>query len=66
MDFSEPDDWRQIRLEAEAFTAEHITEAMIADELSSGDGVNRPLMTAMGERGWIAPTWPEDEGRCRP
>jgi 3-oxocholest-4-en-26-oyl-CoA dehydrogenase alpha subunit len=62
MDFAEPESWRQVRREAEAFAAEHVTEAMIIDELRSGDGVSRPLMKAMGQRGWIAPTWPKEEG----
>jgi alkylation response protein AidB-like acyl-CoA dehydrogenase len=62
MDFSEPGEWRRTRGEAEAFAAEHVTEGMIIDELSSGDGVSRALMKAMGDRGWIAPTWPKEEG----
>jgi hypothetical protein len=35
---------------------------MIAEELKTGDGVSRPLMRALGNRGWIVPTWPKDEG----
>jgi alkylation response protein AidB-like acyl-CoA dehydrogenase len=62
MDFSEPESWTRIRREAEAFVAEYVTDAMIVDELSTGDGVSRPLMQALGERGWIAPTWPKEEG----
>jgi hypothetical protein len=62
MDFSEPENWQRIRLEAEAFALENVTEAMVIDELATGDGVSRPLMKALGARGWIAPTWPKDEG----
>jgi len=62
MDFAEPEDWIRIRREAEAFAAQHVTDAMIRDELSTGDGVSRSLLKAMGERGWIAPTWPVEEG----
>jgi alkylation response protein AidB-like acyl-CoA dehydrogenase len=62
MDFTEPDNWRAIRREAEAFVAEHVTEEMIVEELRTGDGVCRPLMRALGERGWIATTWPVEEG----
>ncbi|MCU1426861.1 MAG: acyl-CoA dehydrogenase protein [Actinomycetia bacterium] len=62
MDFTEPENWGRIRREAEAFVAEHVTEDMIVDELASGDGVNRPLMNALAERGWITPTWPKEEG----
>jgi alkylation response protein AidB-like acyl-CoA dehydrogenase len=62
MDFTEPAEWQSLRREAEAFAAEHVTEAMIVDELQTGDGVNRPLMHALGERGWIAPYWTVEEG----
>jgi 3-oxocholest-4-en-26-oyl-CoA dehydrogenase alpha subunit len=62
MDFDEPDNWREIRAEAEAFAREHVTPEMIVEELETGDGVSRSLMKALGERGWIAPTWPEEEG----
>ncbi|MHB8468055.1 MAG: acyl-CoA dehydrogenase family protein, partial [Acidimicrobiales bacterium] len=62
MDFAEPENWRRIRAEAEAFTAENVTPAMLEEELRTGDGVSRPLMEAMGRRGWITPTWPAEEG----
>jgi len=62
MDFNEPENLRRIRAEAEAFAAEHVTPEMVEEELHSGDGVNRPLMKALGGRGWIAPSWPEEEG----
>ncbi len=62
MDFNDPPHWSEIRREAEAFVAEHVTAEMIAEELATGDGVSRPLMRALGARGWIAPTWPEEEG----
>jgi alkylation response protein AidB-like acyl-CoA dehydrogenase len=62
VDFVEPENWRRIRREAEAFVAEHVTAEMIEDELRTGDGVCRPLMRALGARGWIAPTWPVAEG----
>jgi alkylation response protein AidB-like acyl-CoA dehydrogenase len=62
MDFTEPVEWQTLRREAEAFAAAHVTDAMIVDELRTGDGVNRPLMRALGERGWIAPYWPVEEG----
>jgi alkylation response protein AidB-like acyl-CoA dehydrogenase len=62
MDFFEPPHWAAIRAEAEAFVAEHVTEEMITEELATGDGVSRPLMAALGAKGWIAPTWPESEG----
>lgn len=62
MDFSEPENWARVRREARAFVADHVTEAMITDELNSGDGACRSLMRALGERGWIAPAWPKEEG----
>jgi 3-oxocholest-4-en-26-oyl-CoA dehydrogenase alpha subunit len=62
MDFNEPPHWAGIRREAEAFVAEHITPEMIAEELATGDGVSRPLMRALGQRGWIATAWPKEEG----
>jgi hypothetical protein len=62
MDFTEPENWARIRREAQEFVAEHITEEMIAEELNTGDGVSRPLMQALGRRGWIAASWPVEEG----
>ncbi len=62
MDFNEPSHWADIRREAEAFVAEHVTPEMITEELATGDGVSRPLMLALGRRGWIAPGWPKEEG----
>lgn len=62
MDFNEPPHWADIRMEAEAFVAAHVTPEMIAEELATGDGVSRPLMRALGKRGWIAPAWPKEEG----
>ncbi|MEY2569965.1 MAG: hypothetical protein QOE63_315 [Acidimicrobiaceae bacterium] len=62
MNFDEPDHVRAMRLEAEAFAAEHVTTELVEDELRNGDGVSRPLMQALGARGWIASTWPKEEG----
>ena len=62
MDFYEPAHWADIRTMAEEFIAEHVTTEMIAEEMTTGDGVSRSLMKALGARGWIAPMWPEEEG----
>jgi alkylation response protein AidB-like acyl-CoA dehydrogenase len=62
VDFSEPAHWAEIRAEAAAFVAEHVTPEMLAEELVTGDGVSRPFMRALGQRGWIAPMWPKSEG----
>ena len=62
VDFEEPAEIARIRTEAEAFAADHVTPAVVEEELRSGDGVNRELMEAMGRRRWIALTWPLEEG----
>jgi 3-oxocholest-4-en-26-oyl-CoA dehydrogenase alpha subunit len=62
MDFSEPPRLKDIRAEAEAFAAEHVTAEVVEEELRTGDGVSRSLLRAMGARGWVAPMWPAEEG----
>jgi len=62
MDFHEPPHLEKIRAEAEAFAAEHVTSEMVEEELRTGDGVSRPLLRAMGAKGWVASTWPAEEG----
>jgi alkylation response protein AidB-like acyl-CoA dehydrogenase len=62
MDFSEPPHLEDIRAEADAFVAEHVTPELLEDELRTGDGVSRPMMRAMAAKGWVAPMWPKEEG----
>jgi alkylation response protein AidB-like acyl-CoA dehydrogenase len=62
MDFNEPANVLEARAAGQAFAREHVTHELVEDELRSGDGVSRPLMEAMGARGWFAPTWPTSEG----
>ncbi len=62
MDFTEPANWIRIRSDAEAFVAEHVTREVIENERRTGDGVDRVLTRKLGERGWVAPTWPVHEG----
>jgi len=62
MDFTEPANWAPIRGEAEEFIARHVTRAVIENERRTGDGVDRALTRKLGERGWVAPTWPVEEG----
>ena len=62
MDFHEPPHLEAIKAEAEAFAAEHVTAEMVEEELRTGDGVSRPLLRAMGAKGWVAPMWPPEEG----
>jgi alkylation response protein AidB-like acyl-CoA dehydrogenase len=62
MDFNEPANVLEARAAGQAFAREHVTHELVEEELRSGDGVSRPLMEAMGARGWFAPTWPRSEG----
>ncbi len=51
--------WEQVR----AFCDEHVTTAVVDEDLETGDGFNPNLHVGLGERGWILPTWaPEDGG----
>src|SRR3982074_2504532 len=62
MDFTEPENWARIRGYAKDFVAEHVTRQVIEYERRTGDGADRALTRKLGERGWIAPTWPVEEG----
>jgi 3-oxocholest-4-en-26-oyl-CoA dehydrogenase alpha subunit len=62
MDFHSPPHLEAIQAEAEAFAAEHVTADVVEEELRTGDGVSRPLLQAMGAKGWVAPMWPRSEG----
>jgi alkylation response protein AidB-like acyl-CoA dehydrogenase len=62
VDFTEPPSWIRIRAEAEDFVANHVTRQSIERERRTGDGVDRELTRKLGQRGWIAPGWPVDEG----
>jgi alkylation response protein AidB-like acyl-CoA dehydrogenase len=44
------------------FLDEHLTESVHEEEWETGAGHNRALHKALGDRGWIVPTWPKDEG----
>jgi alkylation response protein AidB-like acyl-CoA dehydrogenase len=50
--------WTEVR----AFFDEHVTEEVHELERRTGGGFNEDLHLAMGERGWVAPTWPPSEG----
>jgi 3-oxocholest-4-en-26-oyl-CoA dehydrogenase alpha subunit len=65
MDFSpiELDDatlafWRDVREWCDA----HITAEVMEEERATGAGFSRPAHAAMGEKGWIFPTWPVEAG----
>lgn len=62
MDFSEPAHLKDIRAEAEAFVAQHVTPELLEEELRTGDGISRSLLRAMGDKGWVAAMWPKEEG----
>src|ERR1700693_881167 len=62
MDFSEPANWARIRSDAEEFVARYVTREVIENERRTGDGADRELTRKLGERGWIAPAWPVEEG----
>ena len=50
--------WHDVR----AFFDEHVTEEVHELERRTGGGFNEELHLAMGERGWVAPSWPTREG----
>ena len=62
MDFTEPANWARIRSDAEEFVARYVTREVIENERRTGDGADRELTRKLGERGWIAPVWPVEEG----
>ena len=65
MDFSviELDaDTRRFRDEVRAFLDEHLTDEVHEHEWRTGDGMHVEFHLALGQRGWIFPTWPPEEG----
>src|ERR1700723_2135247 len=62
MDFSEPANWARIRSDAEEIVARYVAREVIENERRTGDGADRELTRKLGERGWIAPVWPVEEG----
>jgi alkylation response protein AidB-like acyl-CoA dehydrogenase len=48
--------------EVAGFFDEHINEDVHEEERTTGSGHNDVLHKALGERGWIMPRWPIDEG----
>ena len=50
--------WKGVR----EFFDEHVTPELLDEERCHGAGFNEALHLAMGERGWVAPHWPESEG----
>jgi 3-oxocholest-4-en-26-oyl-CoA dehydrogenase alpha subunit len=52
------DFWADVR----AFCDEHVTAEVIDEEYRTGSGYNDGLHKAMGNRGWILPTWSREAG----
>lgn len=50
--------WTEVR----AFLDEHVTESVFDEEHRTGDGENFAITRKMGDRGWLYPTWPKEEG----
>jgi len=65
MDFSRvPLDGQQQEFldEVRSFMAEHVTEEVHEEERRTGSGFNERVHLALGEKGWIMPTWPAERG----
>lgn len=50
--------WRDVR----QFFVDRVTPELLDEERHRGGGFNEGLHVAMGERGWVAPEWPQSEG----
>jgi alkylation response protein AidB-like acyl-CoA dehydrogenase len=62
MDFRLGHEVEHIRVEARAFLAEHLNDAMLAEMERTGTHHDPAFARALGERGWVAPGWPHHEG----
>lgn len=65
MDFSYidfDDDQLAFWAEVSAFFDEHATEDVLDEERRTGSGFSESLHKALGERGWVMPTWSPEEG----
>ena len=65
MDFSVmelDDDTRRFRDEVREFLDQHLTDEVHNHEWRTGDGMHVGFHLALGQRGWIFPTWPVEEG----
>lgn len=62
MDFDLGDDIDVLRAQVRKFLAEHVTEELLERVHRTGTWHDRDFARALGERGWIAPGWPREEG----
>ena len=56
------DETRRFRDEVLAFCDEHLTAEVREHEWETGEGHHWGVHRALGERGWICPTWPVEDG----
>lgn len=56
------DETAEFREEVLAFIDEHLTDEVHEHEWATGDGHSWSLHRALGEKGWICPTWPAEKG----
>lgn len=62
MNFDLGDDIDLLRTQVRKFLAEHVTDEMLARVHRTGTWHDPDFARALGERGWIAPGWPREEG----
>lgn len=62
MDFRLGDEAESLRKEVRAFIADHLTDEMREEMERTGTHHYPEFARAMGERGWVAPAWPREEG----
>ncbi len=56
------DDQAKFWREVSDFFDEHATDEVLEEERRTGSGHNHALHKSLGERGWILPTWPVEDG----
>lgn len=65
MDFSKIElsaEHERLRTEIREFVREYFTPDAYEHEHETGDAFNERIHLALGERGWIQPTWPKERG----
>jgi alkylation response protein AidB-like acyl-CoA dehydrogenase len=62
MDFDLGEDIEELRTQVRKFLAEHVTDELLERVHRTGTWHDPGFARALGERGWIAPGWPREEG----
>jgi alkylation response protein AidB-like acyl-CoA dehydrogenase len=62
MDFDPGKEAEEFRQEVRDFIAEHLTDQIREEMERTGNIYDASFQRAMGEKGWIAPGWPPEEG----